>query len=99
MELVSVHPNGTKSPDRVKHDIESSVSVLSKLNHDIQANSVRGSFRLGKSKKEQICPRPLLLKLNQAIDVITILSNRTSIEGKNFIIKPDMTPKEKHHTY
>ena len=33
--------NGTKHPVRVKHDIESSVSILSKLNDDIQVNSVR----------------------------------------------------------
>ena len=53
-----------KRSDRVKHDIESSVSILSKLNNDIQANSVRDSFRLGKFKKDLTRPRPLLLKLN-----------------------------------
>ena len=88
-------PNGTKRPDRVKHDIESSVSILSKLNDEIRANSVRDSFRLGKFKKDQTRPRPLLLKLNRAIDVITVLSNRSSVEDKSIIIKPDMTPDEK----
>ena len=49
---------------------------------------------LGKFKKDQTHPRPLLLKLNQANDVITVTSNRTSIEDENIIIKPDMTPEE-----
>ena len=71
------------------------MSILSKLHNDIQANSVRDSLRLGKFKKDQTHPCPLLLKLNRAIDVITVLSNRTSIEYKNNIVKPDMTPEEK----
>ena len=93
---ISECSNGTKRSDRVKHDIESSVSILSKLNNDIQANSVRDSFRLGKFKKDLTRPRPLLLKLNRAIDVIAVLSNRNLIEDENIIIKPDMTPEEKH---
>ena len=60
---ISECPNGTKCTDRVKHDIESLVSILSKLNDDIQANSFRDSLRLGKFKKDQICPCSLLLKL------------------------------------
>ena len=92
---ISECSNGTKRPDRVKHDIQSSVSILSKLNDDIQANSVRDSFRLDKFKKNQTCPLPLLLKLNQVIDEISVLSNRTSIKNENITIKPDMTPEEK----
>ena len=76
---ISECPNGTKRPVRVKHDIESSVSILSKLNDDIQ---VRDSFRLGKFNKDQTRPRPLFLKLNRAIDVIAVLSNRSSIEDE-----------------
>ena len=92
---ISESPNETKRSDRTKHDIENSVSVLSKLNDDIQASSIRNSLRLGKFKKDQTRPRPLLLKLNRAIDVITVLSNRSSIEDKSIIIKPDMTPEER----
>ena len=63
--------------------------MISKLIH-----AVRDSFRLGKFKKDQTHPQLLLLKLNQANDVITVISNRTSIEDENIIIKPDMTPEE-----
>ena len=47
-----------------------------------------------KFKMDQTRPHPLLLKLNQAIDVILVISNRTSIENKNIIIKPDITLKK-----
>ena len=88
-------PNGTSRPERVKHDIEKGHSVLSKVDEDINANSMRDCLRLGKYKKDQGRPRPLLLKLNRAIDVISVLSNRASIEDKSIIIKPDMSPEEK----
>ena len=98
---ISECSNGTKCPDRVKHDIESSVSILSKLNDDIQANSVRDSFRLGKFKKDQTRALPLLFKLNQVIDQNSVFSSRTSIKNEYIIIKLDMTPEENklNHSY
>ena len=71
------------------------MSILSKLNDHLQANSVRHSFRMGKFKKDQTRPHPLLLKLNQANDVILLPSNRTTIGNENIIIKPDMIAEEK----
>lgn len=88
-------PNGTSRPERVKQDIDKGYSVLSKVDEDINVSSVRDCLRLGKYKKDQARPRPLLLKLNRAIDVISVLSNRASLEDKSIVIKPDMSPEEK----
>ena len=71
------------------------------LNDDIQANSVRDSFRLGNFKKDQTHTLPLLLKLNYVGNQISVLSNRTFIKNENAIIKSDMTPEESklNHSY
>ena len=79
---ISECPNGTKRSDIVKHDTESLVFILSNLNINLQTNSARDCFRLGKFKKDQTRLCSLLLKLNRVIDVITILSNRISIKEK-----------------
>ena len=78
--------NGTKRPERVKQDIESFIPILFNLNVNIEANPVRYCFRLGKFKKDQSRPCPLLLKLNQVIDVITVLSNRSPIKHKILLL-------------
>ena len=62
-----------------KHDMDSSVTILTKINDSINSTSIRDCFRLGKYKQNQSRPRPILLKLNCAMDVATILSNRSSI--------------------
>jgi len=92
---ISECPNGTSRPDRVKHDMDKSVSILSKVNNDINSNSVRDCLRLGRYKKDQNRPRPLLLKLNRVVDVISVLSNLGANQDKSISIKPDMTPEEK----
>lgn len=74
--------------------MHSSVSILEKINCDINSNSIRDCFRLGKYKQNQSHPRPILLKLNCAMDVSAILSNRGSINDKNITIKPDMSPED-----
>jgi len=92
---ISECPNGTSRADRVKYDIDKSVSTLSKINNDINANSVRDCLRLGKFKKDQNHPCPLLLKLNCTVDVISVLSNLGANVDKTIAIKPDMTHEEK----
>ena len=53
---------------------------------------------LGNTSKTKVALRPwlILLKLNHAMDVATILSNRSFIDGNSIIIKPDMTPQNQH---
>jgi len=88
-------PNGTSWPERVKHDIDKGVSVLSKVNQDTEASSVRDCLRMDKHKKNQTHPRPVLFKLSHSIDAISVLSNQASIKDKSIIIKLDMSPEEK----
>jgi len=78
----------------VKQDIDKGY-FLSKVNEEINVSSVKDCLRLGKYKKDQARPRPLLLKLNRAIDVISVPSNRASLRDKSIVIKPDMAPEVK----
>ena len=43
-------PSGTNRSERVKHDVDSSVPILTKINGDINPTSIRDCFRLGKYK-------------------------------------------------
>lgn len=93
---INESPSGTKRSDRVKHDVDSSVTILAKINNSINPTSIRDCFRLGKYKQSQGRPRPILLKLNRAMDADTILSNRSSIDDNNITIKRDMSPQDQH---
>jgi len=87
-------PTGTQRSDRLKADFDSSLSVLSKANKEINVQSIRDFFHLGKYKRDAIRPRPILVKLNRAMDVTDALSNRSSLpEGTT--IKPDMSQEER----
>ena len=77
---ISESPSNASRPERMKHDLDTAVVTLNKLNKEINHLSIRDSFRLGKFKQNQARPWPLLIKLNRAIDVITILANRGSLE-------------------
>ena len=87
-------PSGTNQSERVKHDVDSSVPILTKINGNINPTSIRDCFRLGKYKQNQNLLRPILVKLNRAMDVTNILSNRSSIDNNNITIKPDMNPQD-----
>jgi len=92
---ISECPSGTSRPDRLKHDMDKSVSALSKVNEDIIADLVRDCIRLGSYKKELNCTCPILIKLNRAMDVISVLSNLGANQDKSISIKPDMIPDER----
>ena len=89
---ISEMPGDSSRPERMKHDLDTAVVTLNK---EINHSSIRDSFRLGKFKQNQARPRPLLIKLNRAIDVITILANRGSLNDNSILVKPDMSPQEK----
>jgi len=57
-------------------------------------NQCQGLSQAGQIQKDQACPRPLLLKLNCAIDVISVLSNRDSLQDKSIVTKPDISLKK-----
>ena len=80
---ISEMPGDSSRPERMKHDLDTAVVTLNKLNKEINHSSIRDSFRLGKFKQNQARPRPLLIKLNKAIDVITFLANRGSLNDNS----------------
>ena len=51
-------------------------------------------FRLGKFKPQLSWPRPILVKLQRAIDAATILANRSQLLSP-LLIKPDLSPAER----
>ena len=79
---------------RVKSDLDRSLDILTTINADINSFSIRDCFRLGKFKKERTHPRPLMVKLNRAVDVTSILSNR-SRSPKGVSITADLTQEER----
>ena len=87
-------PNGTNRSDRAKFEVDSTVSILTKINANINPTSIRDCFRLGKYKQNPRRPQPILVKLNRAMDVADILSNRSSIDNRNISIKPDLSPQD-----
>ena len=68
-------PKATPRSERQKSDLASCLTVVSKLNADINTHSVRDCLRLGNYKKESSRPRPVLLKLNRSFDVSSVLAN------------------------
>lgn len=87
-------PKGTKKFDRTKKDLTSVISTISPVVGEITPQSIRDCFRLGKYKESAERPRPILIKLTRAIDVINLLSNRSSLPD-DISIKPDMTQTER----
>ena len=86
-------PSGTVKSERNKHDVNKVLSVFSKLDNDIQSFSIKDSLRLGKYKANSQHPRPILAKLNRAMDASSILSKRADLPT-GITIKPDMSIPE-----
>ena len=69
------------------------MDIITKLNPEINSQSIRDCLRLGKFKQSSR-PRPILLKLNRSIDVSTILAKRDQTPP-GFVIKPDLSLQER----
>ena len=81
---------GTKKYDQAKQDLTNVITAVSHVDHEITSQNIRDCLRLGKYKESAKRPRPILIKLTRAIDVISLLSNRNSLPN-NISIKPDMS--------
>ena len=79
---------------RNKSDLNKCLDILTTVNDDINSFSVRDCFRLGKFNRKHTRPRLLLVKLNHAIDVTSILSNRSK-SPKGISIKADLNQEER----
>ena len=87
------YDKGTPRHEHLKHDVEKVTQIVTEGENSINPLSLRDLFRLGKYR-ESSKPRPILVKLNQTIDVSLLLSKAKSLP-KDIRNKPDMTRKER----
>ena len=93
---IEENPPQTSRLDQIKFDMKNCLDVVTKLNPEINSQSIQDCLRLGKYKQSSSRPRPLLLKLNHSFDVITILANRYKTP-QGIVIKPDLIQQERQH--
>ena len=86
-------PVGTSRSEHMKHDLTATSKIISELDNGISPASIRDCFRLGKFKTRASRPRPILIKLNRVMDVVSILSKRNQLPD-DISVKPDMTKEE-----
>ena len=67
---------------------------MKEANNNITEHSIRDCLHLGKFSSQKPKPRPLLVKLSRAIDVNTILQNRSKI-SEGIQVKADMNKEER----
>ena len=82
-----------KKYDWAKQDLTNVISTVSHVDRKITSQNIRDCFRLGKYQECAKRPRPILIKLTRDIDVISLLSNHSSLPN-NISIKPDMSQAE-----
>ena len=81
---------GTSRSDRLQSDLDSAVTVFSKIVPSIQSQSVKDSFRLGKFNPTSKHPRPILIEFIRTADVTSILANKRNLNPP-YCIKPDLS--------
>ena len=87
-------PKGTPKHTRLQSDLSSVVSVMAKIDNNIQPQSIKDCFRLGKFLPDRESPRPILVKLIRISDVSSVLSKRGNLHYP-LCIKPDLTLEER----
>ena len=86
--------HNTNKQQRMKHDLENTLSSLSKAGNEIKADDIKDAYRLGKYVQQSTRPRPLLVKFLRSSTVLDVLKNKTRLEAPVFI-KPDLTLEER----
>ena len=87
-------PKGTNRSTRTKKELEKVTEILANIEKDVGPQSIRDCFRLGKYKDPHDRPRPVLIKMNRSIDVISLLGARKNLPN-HLVIKPDLTLEER----
>lgn len=87
-------PSGSSLFARAAKDTDNVTKLFETINPDFCSTTLRDCFRLGRYKKDQTRPRPILVKLNRTVDVANILSNRDKYPNE-INIKPDLTKEER----
>jgi len=90
---VEESPPNTPRGTRLQKDTVTVSKIFGSMNIDIESTQILDCYRLGKYRQLQPRPRPILVKLQRAIDASSILANRASLKSPVFI-KPDLSPAE-----
>ena len=90
---IAESPPGSLKHVRVRSDLDKVASLLSSIDDHIVNTSIHDCFRLGKYQRSHNRSRPLLVKLHRPVDVLSVLSHRSSLPSGNSI-KPDQSPDE-----
>ena len=81
-------PADTSKSDRVKHDLEGTLTKLSDIDTTLTSALIKDYYRLGKYKQTSTHPHPILVKFLRVFEASLMLSNK----GSSVIsIKPDIT--------
>ena len=88
-------PADTSKSDRLKHDLDGILTILSDINTTLTSASIKDYYRLGKYKQTSTHPRPILVKFLRAFEASLVLSNKGSLTSSAISIKPDMTRVER----
>lgn len=91
---VGESPRGTSRVNREKHDFDEIMTLISSLDSQIGAGSVRDHLRLGKFNPKSTRPRQILVRLTRVPEVSSILSKRGNIQTP-LSVRPDLSPYDR----
>ena len=84
-------PKDTPRANRLKHDLEKLLNVLSGIDASLTATSIQDFHRLGKFKPNNTRLRPLLVKFLRTFEASLVLSKKDSLASSQVSTKRDVT--------
>ena len=86
-------PQNTPRNVRLQKDTDAVTKVFGSIEIAVEPSLILDCYRLGKYNPQKSKPRPILVKLQRAIDASSILANKGSLSAPIFI-KPDKSLAE-----
>ena len=86
-------PQNTSRNARLQKDTDAVTKLFGSIEVTVEPSLILDCYRLGKYNPQKSKPRPILVKLQRAIDASSILANRGQLSSPIFI-KPDLSPAE-----
>ena len=86
-------PQNTPRNIRLQKDTDAVTKIFGNIEVIVEPSLILDCYRLGKYNPQKSKPRPILVKLQRAIDVSSILANKGSLSAP-ISIQPDKSPAE-----
>ena len=93
MVLMIECPQNTPRNTCLQKDTDAVTKVFGSIEITVEPNLILDCYRLGKYNPQRSKPRPILVKLQRAIDASSILANKGSLSAP-ISIQPDKSPDE-----